>query len=126
MTTPKPCVFCSLPQSSLIDQNDLAMAVSDMSPVNPGHTLVIPKRHVSSYFELTDTEVIAMMKLLRRAKQVLDSEFAPDDYNIGINDGPAAGQTVPHVHIHVMPRFYGDVDDVRGGVRNVIPERAVY
>ena len=126
MTTPKPCVFCSLPQSSLIDQNDLAMAVSDMSPVNPGHTLVIPKRHVSSYFELTDTEVIAMMKLLRRAKQVLDSEFAPNDYNIGINDGPAAGQTVPHVHIHVMPRFYGDVDDVRGGVRNVIPERAVY
>ena len=126
MTTPKPCVFCSLPQSSLIDQNDLATIVGDMSPVNPGHSLVIPKRHVSSYFELTDTEVIAMMKLLRRAKQVLDSEFAPDDYNIGINDGPAAGQTVPHVHIHVMPRFYGDVDDVRGGVRNVIPERAVY
>ena len=102
------------------------MAVRDIAPVNPGHTLIMSKRHVSSYFDLSDEEVLAMMVLLRRTKQTLDIEFAPDDYNIGVNNGPLAGQTVPHVHIHVMPRYRGDVDDVRGGVRNIIPERAVY
>lgn len=126
MTDQKPCIFCALPQASIIDHNELAMAVRDIAPVNPGHTLIMPKRHVSSYFDLTDNEVLALMELLRRAKQTLDAELNPDDYNIGINDGPLAGQTVPHVHIHVMPRFKGDVDDVRGGVRNIIAERAVY
>ena len=126
MTTPKPCIFCSLPEASWVDHNALAFAVRDIAPVNPGHTLIIPKRHVSSYFELTNEEVLALMDLTRRAKQTLDAEFSPDDYNLGINDGPLGGQTVPHVHIHVMPRYRGDVDDVRGGVRNIIPERAVY
>ena len=126
MTTPKPCIFCSLPEASWVDHNELAFAVRDIAPVNPGHTLIIPKRHVSSYFELTNEEVLALMDLTRRAKQTLDAEFSPDDYNLGINDGPLGGQTVPHVHIHVMPRYRGDVDDVRGGVRNIIPERAVY
>jgi len=126
MTTTKPCIFCSLPAASIIDQNELAMAVRDIAPVNPGHTLIMPKRHVSSYFELTDEEVLALMDLMRRTKKTLDTEFKPDDYNIGVNDGPLGGQTVPHVHIHVMPRYRGDVDDVRGGVRNIIPERAVY
>jgi diadenosine tetraphosphate (Ap4A) HIT family hydrolase len=126
MTTTKPCIFCSLPEASIIDQNELAMAVRDIAPVNPGHTLIMPKRHVSSYFELTDEEALALMDLMRRTKKTLDTEFKPDDYNIGVNDGPLGGQTVPHVHIHVMPRYRGDVDDVRGGVRNIIPERAVY
>lgn len=126
MTTSKPCIFCSLPESSVIDQNDLAFAVRDIAPVNPGHTLLIPRRHVSSYFDLTDEEILALMALMRRAKQTLDEEFSPDDYNIGVNDGPLAGQTVPHVHIHVMPRYRNDVDDIRGGVRNIIAERAVY
>jgi diadenosine tetraphosphate (Ap4A) HIT family hydrolase len=81
---------------------------------------------VSSYFDLTDEETLALMSLLRRAKQTIDAEFNPDDYNIGVNNGPIAGQTVPHVHIHVMPRYVNDVEDPRGGVRNVIPERAVY
>ena len=126
MTTSKPCIFCSLPAASIIEQNELAMAVRDIAPVNPGHTLIMPKRHVSSYFELTDEEALALMDLMRRTKKTLDTEFKPDDYNIGVNDGPLGGQTVPHVHIHVMPRYRGDVDDVRGGVRNIIPERAVY
>jgi diadenosine tetraphosphate (Ap4A) HIT family hydrolase len=126
MTTHKSCIFCSLPQAAFIDQNELAMALRDIAPVNPGHTLIMPKRHVSSYFDLTDDEVIALMQLTRRAKAVIDAELSPVDYNIGINDGPLAGQTVPHVHIHVMPRYRNDVDDVRGGVRNIIPERAVY
>ncbi len=126
MTTPKPCIFCSLPAASIMDENELGMAVRDIFPVNPGHTLIMPKRHVSSYFDLTDDEVLALMQLMRRAKEAIDSEFSPDDYNIGVNNGPIAGQTVPHVHIHVMPRYRDDVDDPRGGVRNVIPERAVY
>lgn len=109
-----------------MDENELGMAVRDIFPVNPGHTLIMPKRHVSSYFDLTDDEVLALMQLMRRAKEAIDSEFSPDDYNIGVNNGPIAGQTVPHVHIHVMPRYRDDVDDPRGGVRNVIPERAVY
>ena len=126
MSSSKPCIFCSLPATSIIDQNDLGFVVRDISPVNPGHTLVIPKRHVSSYFELTDDEVVALMELLRRAKEAIDAEFKPDDYNIGVNNGPLAGQTVPHVHIHVMPRYRGDTEDIRGGVRNIILERAVY
>jgi diadenosine tetraphosphate (Ap4A) HIT family hydrolase len=126
MTTPKPCIFCALPPTSIVDQNDLAFAVRDIAPVNPGHTLLIPKRHVWSYFDLTDEETLALMALMRRTKQTLDAEFKPDDYNIGVNDGPLAGQTVPHVHIHVMPRYRNDVDDIRGGVRNIIAERAVY
>ncbi|UOD49989.1 HIT family protein [Orrella daihaiensis] len=126
MTTSNTCIFCSLPATSLIDENELAFAVRDIFPVNPGHTLLIPKRHVSSCFELTDEETLALMQLLRRAKEAIDAEFKPDDYNIGVNNGPLAGQTVPHVHIHVMPRYRGDVDDIRGGVRNIILERAVY
>lgn len=126
MSTSKPCIFCSLPATSIIDENELGFVVRDIFPVNPGHTLIIPKRHVSSYFELNDEEVLALMELLRRAKQRIDDEFKPDDYNIGVNNGPLAGQTVPHVHIHVMPRYRGDVDDIRGGVRNIILERAVY
>ena len=126
MSTSKPCIFCSLPATSIIDENELGFVVRDIFPVNPGHTLIIPKRHVSSYFELTDEEMLAHMELLRRAKLAIDAEFSPDDYNIGVNNGPLAGQTVPHVHIHVMPRYRGDVDDIRGGVRNIILERAVY
>ena len=126
MTNSKPCIFCSLPVSSIIDQNELGFSVRDIFPVNPGHTLVIPKRHVSSYFDLTDEESLALMQLVRRAKTAIDAEFKPDDYNIGVNNGPLAGQTVPHVHIHIMPRYKNDVDDVLGGVRNIILERAVY
>lgn len=122
----KPCTFCALPETSIIDQNELAIAVRDKFPVNPGHTLIIPKRHVASYFDLTDDEMMAIMQLIRRAKQAIDSEFGPDDYNLGVNNGPVAGQTIAHVHVHVMPRYRDDVDDPRGGVRNVIPQRAVY
>jgi diadenosine tetraphosphate (Ap4A) HIT family hydrolase len=87
---------------------------------------VIPRRHIASFFEATDAERSAMMVALDAAKQALDREFSPGGYNIGINDGPAAGQTVPHLHIHLIPRYEGDCADPRGGVRWVMPGKAKY
>jgi diadenosine tetraphosphate (Ap4A) HIT family hydrolase len=102
------------------------MTIRDGFPISPGHTLVIPKRHVGSWFEITSDEQLALLDLLARAKTVLQDEFNPDGYNIGINDGPAAGQTVPHLHMHLIPRYQDDQDDPRGGVRWIIPEKAKY
>jgi diadenosine tetraphosphate (Ap4A) HIT family hydrolase len=122
----KPCPFCTLPPDRIVDQNDLALVIRDGFPVSPGHTLVIPKRHVGSFFDLSEEEVQSMMALLKAAKITLDEELSPDSYNIGINDGPQAGQTVPHVHMHLIPRYQGDIEDPRGGVRWLIPEKADY
>jgi len=120
------CPFCSLPRDRLVFESELALAVRDGFPVSPGHTLVIPRRHVASVFETTPHEQAAMLKLLSLARIDLDHRHHPAAYNVGINDGPAAGQTIPHVHIHLIPRYAGDRDDPRGGVRWVLPERAAY
>lgn len=120
------CVFCALPPERIIAHNELAIVIRDGFPVSPGHTLVIPRRHVASYFEATAEERAAMLALLEGAKSGLDKEFAPAGYNIGINDGQAAGQTVMHLHMHLIPRYVGDLPDPRGGVRWVIPEKADY
>jgi diadenosine tetraphosphate (Ap4A) HIT family hydrolase len=104
----------------------LAVVIRDGFPVSPGHTLVIPRRHVGSFFDLTSNERTEMLTLLDQAKMDLDKEFNPDGYNIGINDGAAAGQTVPHLHIHLIPRYEGDQSDPRGGVRWIFPEKADY
>ena len=104
----------------------MAVVVRDAYPVAPGHTLVIPRRHVGSFFELHHSEQVAMLTLVDRARQGLEREFAPDGYTIGVNDGAAAGQTVPHVHMHLIPRHRGDVDDPRGGIRWVLPLKARY
>ena len=121
-----PCPFCTLPPERIIDSNDLALVIRDAYPVSPGHTLVIPKRHIGSWFEITQAEQQAILDLLLKAKAVLETEFKPDGYNIGINDGPTAGQTVPHLHMHLIPRYKGDQEDPRGGVRWIIPEKAKY
>ena len=123
---PKSCPFCTPPQERIIDSNDLALVIRDGYPVSPGHTLVIPKRHIGSWFEITPEEQSAMLDLSGRAKAVLEEEFKPDGYNIGINDGPTAGQTVPHMHMHLIPRYKGDQEDPRGGVRWIIPQKAKY
>lgn len=107
-------------------RNVSAIAFRDAYPVSPGHTLVIPQRHVASLFDTTPDERAAMFELLEMAKRQLQLEFSPAGYNIGINDGPAAGQTVGHLHIHLIPRYPGDRPDPRGGVRWVIPEKADY
>ena len=100
------------------------MARIDNHPVSPGHTLIIPKRHVASFFETTEEERQAMLRLLDEAKVILDRKHRPDGYNIGINGGEAAGQTVMHLHIHLIPRYKGDRPDPRGGVRWVLPDKA--
>ena len=122
----QPCPFCNLPSERIIDQNDHGLVVRDGFPISPGHTLIIPKRHTGSFFDLTEAERSDLLLLLDKAKLDLENEFKPDGYNIGINDGPAAGQTVPHLHIHLIPRYAGDRADPRGGVRWIIPEKADY
>ena len=120
------CAFCSLPPARILLGKPLAIIVRDGFPISPGHTLVIPRRHVGSFFDLTSEERNETLTLLDQAKADLDIEFKPDGYNIGINDGAAAGQTVPHLHIHLIPRYEGDQSDPRGGVRWIIPEKADY
>lgn len=121
------CPFCErLKIDDIIMQTELAAALEDIFPVSPGHTLIVPKRHESSYFSLSQKEVTAIFELVDLVKDILDSEFHPDGYNIGINEGAAAGQTVFHVHVHLIPRFKGDVDDPRGGIRWIKPDRAKY
>jgi diadenosine tetraphosphate (Ap4A) HIT family hydrolase len=123
---PIACPFCSLPDDRIVDSHPLAVVVADAYPVATGHTLVIPRRHVGSFFELDAHEQAAMLELLGRAHQRLQRELGPDGYTVGINDGPAAGQTVPHVHLHLIPRRVGDVSDPHGGVRWVLPHKARY
>jgi diadenosine tetraphosphate (Ap4A) HIT family hydrolase len=118
------CVFCQINESVL--ENDLAIAFYDKYPVNKGHLLIIPKRHIEQYFDLTDQERSAIDSLLLEGKRLLDEQYQPDGYNIGINCGEAAGQTIFHVHVHLIPRFRGDMEDPRGGVRGVIPEKRIY
>lgn len=122
----KLCPFCTLPPERIIDSSSLGLVIRDGFPISPGHTLIIPKHHVGSFFELDPVERAELLALLDRAKVVLDKEFKPQGYNIGINDGPAAGQTVLHLHIHLIPRFINDRPDPRGGVRWIIPEKADY
>ena len=120
------CPFCNPENSRVILANDHAMAIYDSFPVTPGHTLIIPKRHISSLFEATREEQAALFDLLSAMRQLLLKELNPAGFNIGINDGPAAGQTVMHLHIHLIPRYAGDTEDPRGGVRWVMPSKAPY
>lgn len=120
------CPFCTLPSERIRGENEHAVWILDGYPVSLGHSLVIPKRHVGSFFECTVEERSALLALLDDAKSSADVELLPDGFNIGINDGAAAGQTVPHLHIHLIPRYQGDRPDPRGGVRWVIPEKADY
>jgi diadenosine tetraphosphate (Ap4A) HIT family hydrolase len=111
---------------SFICENEFAVAFHDGYPVSPGHTLVVPRRHVADFFSLTQEEQNAIWSLLPGARRVLEDSHHPAAYNIGVNAGQAAGQTVAHVHIHLIPRYAGDVADPRGGVRWVLPKRADY
>jgi diadenosine tetraphosphate (Ap4A) HIT family hydrolase len=120
------CLFCTLGAGRIVLANELAVVIRDNFPVSPGHTLIIPKRHVVSFFDITGDERKAMLALLESAKRGLDAAFHPDGYNVGINDGEAAGQTVPHLHLHLIPRYAGDREDPRGGVRWVLPQKAKY
>lgn len=120
------CPFCTLPRERLVFESELAFVIRDGFPVSPGHTLVIPKRHVASFFDTTADEQEALLKLLKLAWIEVRQQFGPDGCNVGINDGATAGQTIAHLHIHLIPRYPGDREDPRGGVRWVLPEKAAY
>lgn len=121
------CTFCDLePERNTIAESPSAFAIFDKYPVSKGHALIISKRHCANYFELSAEEQLACWSLLNKVKDVLNKSFNPDGFNVGININEAAGQTVSHVHIHLIPRYKGDVEDPRGGVRGVIPDRKNY
>jgi diadenosine tetraphosphate (Ap4A) HIT family hydrolase len=122
-----PCPLCDAANSrDILAANTHAVALWDAFPVSPGHALIVSRRHVANLFDLTAEEQAAVWALLPVVKAMVDKRHAPAGYNIGVNVGAAAGQTVAHVHVHVIPRYEGDVDDPSGGVRFVIPARGNY
>jgi diadenosine tetraphosphate (Ap4A) HIT family hydrolase len=122
----EPCAFCTLPAGRILGENEHMVWVLDAHPVSPGHSLIISKRHVESFFQTTREEREAIQSLLDRAREHVVQNHAPSGYNIGINEGPDAGQIVQHFHVHLIPRFPGDSKDPRGGIRWVIRDRADY
>lgn len=120
----KDCIFCNRESLDIIAENDLSMAFFDACPASEGHALVVPKRHVETYFDASPEEHGAMSMLMITVRDMLQKELSPDGYTIGANVGPAAGQTVFHFHMHIIPRYRGDVEDPRGGIRKVIPNRS--
>ncbi|KOF57582.1 MULTISPECIES: HIT family protein [Clostridium] len=113
------CIFCNYDNENYIAENKYAFAILDKYPVNEGHTLIIAKRHFESLFEATPDEAKAIFSLIHEVKEILDVQYSPQGYNIGVNDGYAAGQTIRHLHVHVIPRYKGDVENPRGGIRNL-------
>jgi diadenosine tetraphosphate (Ap4A) HIT family hydrolase len=121
------CLFCHKENERIIAENDLAYAVRDGFPVTELHTLIIPKRHVEDYFSLTQEELLACDELMRLLKdEIMDADSSVDGFNIGMNSGESAGQTIFHCHIHLIPRRTGDVENPRGGVRHLIPGKGNY
>jgi diadenosine tetraphosphate (Ap4A) HIT family hydrolase len=122
----KSCPFCSPSPERVLLAGSEAMALWDRHPLSPGHVLLITRRHIASWFEATEAERAEILRLTDDARQVVLRKHSPDGFNLGINDGVVAGQTVPHLHLHLIPRYRGDIPDPRGGVRWIIPDRAVY
>ncbi len=121
------CPFCLVEQErEIIASTSLSLAFFDGFPVSPGHALIIPRRHVASFFDLTEEERQDLLSLLDRVKGIVEERYHPDGYNIGVNVGAAAGQSVFHVHMHLIPRYVGDVQNPKGGVRGVIPAKQKY
>jgi ATP adenylyltransferase len=119
------CIFCRL-HREIIAEARLSFAVFDSFPVSKGHALVIPRRHVATIWDLTDDEYADAFLLVRKVKDILQGRFGTDAFNVGVNCGEVAGQSVWHAHIHVIPRYAGDIPDPRGGVRNIIPAKGKY
>jgi diadenosine tetraphosphate (Ap4A) HIT family hydrolase len=119
------CIFCQF-DLPVLAQSEMSYAFLDGFPVSEGHALVIPKRHVASIWDLTEAEYADAFDLVRQVKGLLQQRYNPQGFNIGVNCGEAAGQTVFHAHIHLIPRYTGDVPSPRGGVRNVIPGKGNY
>jgi diadenosine tetraphosphate (Ap4A) HIT family hydrolase len=125
-----PCPFCagidSEIASRVVVRDELSFCIHDAYPVSKGHCLIIPVRHISSFFEANEVEKLSLMNVLEMAKHRIEQTHNPQGFNIGINDGAVAGQTIPHLHIHLVPRYTGDVEKPEGGVRWIFPEKALY
>jgi len=119
------CIFCD-PKREILARNESAIAVFDTFPVSPGHALVLPLRHVATIWDLSSAEYDDCFRLVRAVQPILAARFSPDGFNVGANCGEAAGQSVWHAHIHVIPRYQGDTPNPRGGVRHVIPLKGNY
>jgi len=122
------CLFCEIGNNSsdILYENDYFYVIYDHFPVTKGHQLIIPKRHIEDYFSLTLEEAQSLHQTILLMKENLSKEFHPDGYNIGVNNGRAAGQSIFHLHIHLIPRYLGDTENPRGGVRGVIPGKQSY
>ena len=122
-----PCLFCDSKKSGIAHENDLAYASYDSYPVSDHHCLIIPKRHIRDYFDMTNDELIACYDLMQMIKnEILEKDNTVKGFNIGTNAGKIAGQSIMHCHIHLIPRREGDVENPQGGVRSVIPNKQHY
>ena len=122
-----PCIFCKIRKDELQFENQLAYSSIDSYPVSEFHSLIVPKRHVETYFELTNEEIQACNELILKTKEkILNEDFSVKGFNIGMNVGKVAGQSIMHCHIHLIPRREGDVENPQGGVRSVIPKKQHY
>lgn len=119
-----PCPFCGKQED--LWSGEFVIAVPDLYPVGVGHTLILPRRHCATWFEATSEETLEMCRAVNEVKMLLDRQHQPTGYNVGFNAHVAAGQTVMHAHLHIIPRYNNDVPDPRGGIRWVIPARAAY
>ena len=122
----RECPFCAPLGNQVFLEDPLALALWDRYPVSPGHCLIVPRRHFPGLFQATADEALALWKLAAQAHDKIRAQHSPDGFNIGINDGIAAGQTVLHAHLRIIPRYAGDAPDPRGGIRWVIPSKADY
>ena len=123
------CFFCdkkNFNENTLIDENDVFYARWDDFPVSKWHAEIIAKKHIESFFDLSDSELLQFFDLLQKAKIIIQKKYFPDAFNIGINEGKEAGRTVHHLHVHIIPRYAGDVENPRGGIRNIIPGKDNY
>ena len=126
MTLPEQSRFHPLDPTRIVYEDPESIAFYDAFPISPGHTLVVSKEVTVSIFDLDDFHLASLWQAVDKVRDLLQQKYNPDGFNIGVNDGPAAGQTIPHGHIHVIPRYKGDIPDPRGGVRWVFPEKARY
>ena len=122
-----PCIFCNEKKNNIVDENDHAYASYDPYPVSKKHCLIVPKRHVKNYFDLSEKEILACNQLIKSMKiKIEEKDKSVKGFNIGTNSGKAAGQSIMHCHIHLIPRREGDVENPQGGVRSVIPLKQYY
>lgn len=120
------CIFCEFDKNNYIAENELAFAIFDKFPVNEGHALIIPKRHFKNFFDATKDEIDACYDLLHKVKEIIDIKYNPTGYNVGVNINEDGGQTIMHLHIHLIPRYKGDIENPRGGVRKIKKQLVEY